>query len=227
MADILINPLFGLALSLLCMYLGLWISKKLPSPLTNPLFLAILLVISVLTAFQIPYESYKQGGDVLSLFVAPATAMLAVNIYRQWALLKANLWPVLGGCFVGSLSSIASVYLLCRAFGLDAQMTISLLPKSVTTPFAMELSAMAGGLPAISVVAVLLSGITGPLIAPFLIRLFRLKDAVCTGLALGASSHAIGTSYAMEKGEVQGAASSVAIGITGLFTVVWMLLLSK
>ena len=133
--------------------------------------------------------------------------------------------PILVGCVVGSASSMGSILLLCRLFGLDAAMTASLLPKSVTTPIAISVSQAHGGIGPITVVAVLITGIFGSIAAPLLIKLFRVKDPMTAGLAIGASSHAVGTSKALELGETEGAMSGLAIGVCGLITVVLSLFL--
>ena len=131
----------------------------------------------------------------------------------------------IASCLVGSASSMGSILLLCRLFGLDAAMTASLLPKSVTTPIAISVSQAHGGIGPITVVAVLITGIFGSIAAPLLIKLFRVKDPMTAGLAIGASSHAVGTSKALELGETEGAMSGLAIGVCGLITVVLSLFL--
>ena len=139
--------------------------------------------------------------------------------------LQRHLLPVLAGCFVGSSVSVASVTLLCRLFRLDEKLTASLLPKSVTTPIAMELSAQAGGVPAVTVAAVIFTGILGAILSPLLVKLFRVRHPVARGVAIGTSSHAIGTPKALELGELEGAMSGVSIGVAGISTVLIFLFL--
>ena len=160
---------------------------------------------------------------VRPLFILPVC--LAVAIYSKVRLLKENWLPILVGCVVGSLVSMGSVLGLCRLFRLDEAMTASLLPKSVTTPIAVSVSQAHGGIPSITVVAVILTGIMGSILAPMLIRLFRVKDPITAGLAIGACSHAVGTSKALELGETEGAMSGLAIGVCGLVTVIFSLIL--
>ena len=221
MEELLRSPLFGVTLSIFAYALGVFINRKTHCAAANPLLIAILLVIGVLTVLRIPLDSYQQGGDFISLFLAPATASLAVSIYRQLPLLKKNLLPVLVGCGVGSLTSMGSVWLLCRLFKMDESLTAALLPKSVTTPIAIEISAQLGGIPSITVAIVVLTGILGAVSAPALIKLFRVKNPVAAGLAIGTCSHAVGTSKAIEIGEAEGAMSSIAIGVSGLLTVLF------
>ena len=175
--------------------------------------------------FKIPYESYNEGGSIINMFLGPATACLAVSIYTKLELLKKNWLPILVGCAAGSLTSMVSVFLLCKLMGLDESMTMSLIPKSVTTPIAVSISGAHGGIVPVTVVAVIFTGILGSMLAPTLIRIFRMKDSITAGLAIGACSHAVGTSKAIEIGETEGAMSGLAIGICGILTVLFSLFL--
>lgn len=219
------SPFFGVALSVLAFWVGVKIQKKTGLVVCNPLLIGVLLVIGLLLALDIPYEYYDQGGSLINLFLSPATACLAVAIYSKVQLLKENWLPILVGCVVGSAVSMGSILGLCRLFGLDEAMTASLLPKSVTTPIAVSVTQAHGGIPSITVVAVILTGILGSILAPVLIRLFRVKDPVTAGLSIGACSHAVGTSKALELGETEGAMSGLAIGVCGLVTVIFSLVL--
>ena len=219
------SPFFGVALSVLAFWIGVKIQKKTGLVVCNPLLIGVILVIGLLLALGIPYENYDQGGSLINLFLSPATACMAVAIYSKAQLLKENWLPILVGCVVGSLVSMGSILGLCRLFGLDDAMTASLLPKSVTTPIAVSVAQAHGGIPSITVVAVILTGILGSILAPLLIRLFRVKDPIAAGLAIGACSHAVGTSKALELGETEGAMSGLAIGVCGLVTVLFSLIL--
>lgn len=225
MSELLASPFFGIALSIVAFSIGVWIQKKTGLVICNPLIIAIVLVSGVLLLFQIPYESYNEGGSIINMFLAPATSCLAVSVYTRLELLKKNWLPILAGCVAGSLTSMGSVFLLCRLFGLDEAMTYSLLPKSVTTPIAVGIAESHGGISSITVAAVILTGIMGSILAPFLIRIFRVKDSMTAGLAIGACSHAVGTSKAIEIGETEGAMSGLAIGICGIVTVVFAMAL--
>lgn len=225
MRELLASPYFGIFLSIAAYALGCGLNRKFRTPLCNPLLIAIVLVVGVLLIFRIPYEAYNAGGEIISLFLAPATACLAVGIYSKLAVLKKYWLPILVGAVAGSASSMLSVYALCRLLGLDEQLTVSLIPKSVTTPIAVGIVESAGGLTPITVVAVIVTGILGAILAPTMIRLFRISDSVAAGLAIGACSHAVGTSKAVELGEVEGAMSGLAIGVCGVVTVVLSLLL--
>ena len=225
MAELTSSPFFGVALSVLAFSIGVWSQKKTGLVVCNPLIIAIVLVIGVLLLFRIPYEAYNEGGGIINMFLAPATSCLAVSIYTRAELLKKNWLPILVGCTVGALTSMGSVYLLCRLFGLDEAMTNSLIPKSVTTPIAVGISGSHGGMVPVTVVAVIITGIMGSIMAPWLIRIFRVSDSMTAGLAIGACSHAIGTSKAIELGETEGAMSGLAIGVCGILTVIFSLFL--
>ena len=219
------SPFFGVALSILAFWIGVRLQKRTGLVLCNPLLVGILLVIAVLAALRIPYENYSQGGDLINLFLSPATACLAVAIYSKIKVLKENWLPILVGCTVGSAVSMGSVWALCRLFGLEEALTVSLVPKSVTTPIAVSVAEAHGGISSITVVAVLITGVFGSVAAPFLIRLFRVKNPITAGLAIGACSHALGTSKALELGETEGAMSGLAIGVCGLVTVIFSMFL--
>ena len=225
MSELFASPFFGIALSIVAFSIGVWIQKKTGLVICNPLIIAIVLVSGVLLLFKIPYESYNEGGSIINMFLAPATSCLAVSVYTRMELLKKNWLPILAGCVVGSITSMGSVFLLCRLFGLDEAMTWSLLPKSVTTPIAVGIAESHGGISSITVAAVILTGIMGSILAPFLIRIFRVKDSMTAGLAIGACSHAVGTSKAIEIGETEGAMSGLSIGVCGIMTVLFSLFL--
>ena len=219
------SPLFGIVLCIGTFQIGRWVQKKTGLTLANPLVIAILLCIGVLLIFDIPYEDFAIGGDIVNMMLGPATAVLALNIYNQYAVLKRHFVPVLVGCTAGSLFSLASVLLLCRLFRLDEAVTAALLPKSCTTPIAVGIAESHGGIAAITMVAVLVTGFIGAVCAPLFAKLMHVTEPVAEGLAIGACSHALGTTKAAELGEVQGAMSGIAIGVCGLITVVAALFL--
>lgn len=219
MRELFQSPYFGVALSVVAFWIGVKLQRRFQTPICNPLIIAIVLIVVVLEIFHISYEDYNVGGEIINMFLAPATACLAVAIYTKMDILKRNWLPIFVGCVVGSATSMLSVYAMCLLFGLDESLTVSLIPKSVTTPIAVSISQGNGGAVPITVVAVIFTGILGSILSPFLIRLFRVKDSVAAGLAIGACSHAVGTSKAIEIGEVEGAMSGLAIGICGIVTV--------
>jgi predicted murein hydrolase (TIGR00659 family) len=219
MREFLNTPLFGMLLSILAFEAGIFINKKTRLAVCNAFLISILLIIAFLTQLHISLRSFNIGGDIISFFLGPATVILAVPIYKQWTLLKANLLPVLVGITVGCVTAITSIIGFSKLFGLQVALCASLVPKSVTTPIGIAISKQIGGIPAITVAAIIITGIVGAVIAPFICKVFRIKDKVAVGVAIGASSHAIGTTKALELGETEGAMSGLTIGIAGLFTV--------
>ena len=143
-----------------------------------------------------------------------------MNIYNKLELLKKYWLPVLVGCTTGVVVSVGSILVMCRAFGLDRAMTMSLLPKSVTTPIASAVAEGNGGIVPVAVAAVIVTGTTGNVAAPLLVKLFRVKDPMAVGLGIGAASHALGTAKALELGETEGAMSGLAMGLCGLITAI-------
>lgn len=218
--NLLMNPLFGIALTIFAFYLGRQISNKVKLSIFNPLILSIILIIIIIKIFNIPIKYYNNGGNIITMFLAPATTALAYYIYKQIEMLKKYFIPVIAGCFVGSATSLISVTVLSKLFGLEEVMLISLLPKSVTAPIAIDISNSLGGMTSITFLAVALSGLFGAVFAPLLIKIFRIKNSVAAGVAIGTCSHAFGTSKAIEIGEVEGAMSGLSIGIAGILTVI-------
>ena len=216
MSALVQSPFFGLALSVVAYLIGVKAQKRIRFALCNTMIVAVAVVIAVLVAFDIPYESYYEGGYIINLFVSPATVCLALGIYDKLPLLKKNLIPVMVGCIAGMISCIACVWVLCRLFGVDAAGTAALLPKSVTMPIATAVAESHGGVVPITIVAVIYTGLLGNLFAPILQKLLRSDDALAMGLAVGASSHAMGTAKAMEMDKTIGAMSGLAIGVCGV-----------
>lgn len=217
------NPFFGLALTFACWALGLKIQKKTGLLLLNPVLVAAVLIVVVLTVFGISFKQYNVGGSLVSLMLGPATAVLALNIYQQREILHKNFLSVVIGCTVGCLVSIGAAILLCRLFGTNQVFSISMLPKSVTTAIALGISESGGGIPGITAAAVVFTGIEGAVIVPWLAKLFRITHPVAEGVAIGACSHAIGTSKALEIGKVQGTMSSISLCVCGILTTGLML----
>lgn len=215
---VLSSPFFGLSLSVVCWCLAVKLQKKTGFLVCNPVLVASLMAIGVLLVFDIPLESYEAGGSLIKLMLGPATAVLALNIYQQRKVLGEHFLPVLLGCLAGSVASIVGILLLCQLFLTDQVFTVSMLPKSVTTAIALGISENGGGIPGITAAAVIVAGLEGAMLAPLFAKLFRVKDPVAEGVAIGACSHAVGTSKAMEIGALQGAMSSIAICVCGIFT---------
>ncbi|MEZ3444140.1 MAG: LrgB family protein [Lachnospiraceae bacterium] len=211
---------FGAAISLGAYEAGLLIKRKFKLAILNPLLIATICVMAVLTLLKVDYTHYNEGARYISYLLTPATVCLAVPLYQQLELLRKNLKAVAGGITAGVLASLASVFVLAKLFSLTHEQYVTLLPKSITTAIGMGVSEELGGITTITVAVIIITGILGNVIAEFVCRLFRIEEPIAKGLALGTASHAIGTAKAMELGEVEGAMSSLAIAVAGLMTAV-------
>ena len=218
MNELVSSAFFGLTLTVLAYWVGMTIQKKSGLVICNHMIIAAGLIVLVLKGFGISYEQYYVGGSIVNMLLGPATACMALAIYQKRELLKENWLPVLLGCLAGAVTTVVTVLVMSRMFGLSTEMTVSLLPKSVTTPIASAISESHGGIVSITVAAVIFTGILGNLMAPFLVKLFRVKDPMAAGLGIGACSHGMGTAKALEMGRTEGAMSGLAIGICGIIT---------
>lgn len=216
------NESFGILITLVSYFLFVKINSVTKKSLVNPLLLSIAFIIFILIFFKIPLEQYTLGGNYIQIFLGPATIVLVLPIYRQLDLLKKHLIPILLGVFVGSLSSLISVYLLSKIFGLKLNILMSLLPKSITTPIGMSISETYGGIVPLTITVIVITGIIGSIIAPTLFKVINIKSDVAKGIAIGTSSHGVGTARAIELGETIGAMSGLAIAIAGTMTAFMM-----
>lgn len=211
---------FGVAISLLAYIAGIQLKKRFKLSILNPLLVSIALVILFLAVFDIDYEMYNQGGRYISYFLTPATVCLAIPLYQQLDLLTKNLKAIMAGILTGVITSLVSILALSLIFKLSHELYVTLLPKSITTAIGIAVSEELGGIKTITVAVIVLTGITGNVIGESVCRLFKIKNPISVGLAFGTSSHAIGTTKALELGEAQGAMSSLSIAVSGLVTVV-------
>jgi len=205
---------FGVAISVLTYELGVFLKKKLKWPICNPLLISIVAVIVFLVAFDIPYESYNAGAKYLSYLLTPATVCLAIPLYEQVELLKKHSKAIVLGLISGVITSLVCVLVLALLFHFDHA------PKSITTAIGMGISEELGGYVTITVAVIIITGVIGNMLAETVCRIFKIEEPVAKGIAIGASSHAVGTVKAMEIGEIEGAMSSLAIAVAGLLTVV-------
>lgn len=214
------NNLFGILLTIGLFYCGLWLRNYFQKNWINPLLISVFVIVVLLQVAQIPYEQYMQGAGVIHDFLGPVTVVLALPLYRQRKLLVKYKLSILSGISGGVLSSLISVILLGKVFGINEVLERSLLPHSITTPIGIAVSNDIGGIEGITVVSIIITGIFGSLIAGGLFRILRITHPVARGLGLGTASHAIGTSKAIELGETEGAVSSLSIGVAAITTVV-------
>ena len=222
------NSMFaGVTLSLIAYLIGVILKKKLKLGIFNPLLISIVISIGVLLIGKVDYDTYNEGAKFLSWLLTPATVCLAIPLYEQWELLKQNYKAVLLGLLAGTVTSLTTVFVLAKLFALSHEEYVTLLPKSITTAIGMGVSEELGGYVTITVAVIIITGVLGNMFGEQICKLFRITEPISKGLAFGASSHAIGTAKALEIGEVEGAMSSLAIAVSGIFTVVLASLFSN
>lgn len=211
---------FGVLISLISYGIGIALKKKWKWGLFNPLLIAIILTIAVMLVFHIDYDVYYESAKYISYLLTPATICLAVPLYEQFELLKKNYKAVIAGIASGAVMGLISVFVLALIFELDHKTYVTFLPKSITTAIGMGVSQELGGYVSITVAAIIITGVLGNVFAESVCKIFRIEEPVAKGVALGTSAHAIGTSRAMEMGEIEGAMSSLSIVVAGIITVV-------
>lgn len=227
MYNVLNTPIFGIGLTVLFFNIAVYIQKKTKNPAFNPLLISILGIIVCLNIFKIPYENYKIGGNAINYFLGPITIVLAVPLYRQFELLKKYKFEILIGISCGVIVSFISIVSIGKLFNTSTEIINSLIPKSITSPMGISLANTINGIQAVTVVCIILTGILGAIIAPTVFKLGKITNPIAKGVALGTSAHALGTSKAIEIGEVEGAMSGLSIGISGLITVIIVPILIK
>ena len=222
MEDFFRESLFaGVTLSLVAYLLGSLLKKKFKLGIFNPLLISIIFTILVLVGTGVDYEVYNQGARYLSWFLTPATVCLAIPLYEQWQLLKKNFKAVISGIAAGVLTSLFTVFLLAKIMRLSHAEYVTLLPKSITTAIGMGVSEEPGGYVNITVAVIVVTGVLGNIFGELICKIFRIKEPIAKGLAIGSAAHAIGTAKAMEMGEIEGAMSSLSIAVAGILTVVF------
>ncbi len=218
---------FGVFISLFAYFIGAFLKKKTKLAIFNPLLIAIALTMCVLIWLDIDYETYENSAKYLSYLLTPATVALAIPLYEQIELLKKNWKAVFAGIFTGVLSSMVSVLLFALVFHLNHTEYVTFLPKSITTAIGMGVSEELGGYVEITVAVIIITGIIGNIFAELICKIFRIKEPIAVGIAIGSSSHALGTAKAMEIGDVEGAMSSLSIVVSGLLTVLGAMIFSN
>ncbi len=221
MTDFLSSSSYFLpALTIGAFALGSAIQSKWKKAILNPILIAAALMILILRLLDIPVSQYQQSCQVFSRFMTPATICLAIAFAEQLENLKPHLLAVLSGVFAGTLCSLASVTLLCRLFGLEQVLFISLLPKNVTTAIGVALSEQAGGIGALTTAAIIFTGIFGNTAGLWFAKIFRIHHPIAQGAAFGTAAHIIGTAKASEQSQLMGAVSSLSLTLAGLITAV-------
>ena len=210
----------GVLISLASYALGVWLRKKTGLSFFNPLLVSIILVILFLSVSGISYSTYAESADYISFLLTPATICLAVPLYEQFKLLKKNWKAVVAGIVSGVVSSLVCIFLMALLFRFDHQTYVTFLPKSITTAIGMGVAEELGGYVSLAVVVIVITGVLGNVIAEAVLKLFKIEEPIAKGIAIGSSSHAVGTAKAMEIGQIEGAMSSLSIVVCGLLTVI-------
>lgn len=219
MQQILNTQLFGLLTIIIFYNIGLYIQKKANKPIFNSLLISIIAIILFLKITNIPYENFKIGADTINFMLGPVTVVLAVPLYRQFNLFKKHFKEILIGILAGVITSFVIIFIIGKLTATDSNILYSILPKSITTPMGISLVSALGGVQAITVVCIIATGIFGNILGEFILKIGKIKSSVAKGIAMGTAAHAMGTSKALEMGEVEGAMSSLSIGISGVMTV--------
>ena len=210
---------FGAALSMGIYVLGLYIKKRCSFFLLNPVLIAIAGTIATLLVLDIDYSTYNRGAKYISYLLTPATVALAIPLYEQVSLLRKNFTAIMVGIASGVLASFCSIFAMALLFALNHPEYVTLLPKSITTAIGIGLSQELGGYLAITVSAIIITGLFGNIAGEVLCRIFGIKHPIAKGLSIGTATHVMGTAKAMEMGEVEGAMSSLSVAVAGALTV--------
>ena len=220
MSEMLRSSLLPLLLTFAGFQLGLFFQKKFRSPIFNPIIIAAVFVLLFLRLTGLEVGDYRAGCDKISWLLTPATIALAVPLYEQFRVLKKELWAILAGVAAGTVACLLFIVGFAALVGFDRALTISLLPKSVTTAIGVPLSELSGGMASVTAAAIVLTGIPANVLGPWLIRLFRLRSSIAQGVALGTAGHVIATGRANELSPLTGAVSSLSLVTAGLLTAV-------
>lgn len=210
---------FGAVLTIACYAIGLALKKRFRLALFNPVLISVICVMGVLLVCDIEYESYQKSSNVISWFLTPATVCLAIPLHEKLFLLKKYWKAVCISLLGGVVTSLGCVLILCKVMKLSAEMCATLLPNSITTAVGMSLAQEMGGISSLAAACIILTGIFGSIVCEWLFKLLRVRSPIAKGLAIGAASHAIGTSRALEMGITEAAMSSLALAVCGLITV--------
>ncbi len=224
MIELITQPLVGLIMSISLGGFFWWLKGYRKLRWINPLLFSAVSIIFILQITQIPYEVYKIGADIIHLFLGPITVILAVPLYEHRYDLLRHKIAIFSGTVLGSLSALSAVYILGNAVGLSELFIHSLMPKSTTTPIGISASHMLEGIIGLTVLSIVITGIFGALISPIVFKLLKIKTDIAKGIALGTTSHAIGTAKAYEISPLSGAMSGLSIALSGIVSIFWILL---
>ena len=212
------NDILYITLTIAVFWGAQWLQHRLGWILLNPVLLSVALLILILKAGHISYDAYEEGGRYIAFFLKPAIVALAVPLYRQFEQIKKQAVPVMASQLVACITGIVAAVLIAQTLGAPPEISLSLSPKSVTTPIAMEVARVLGGIPALTAVIVIVTGIFGAVIGTAFLKLIRVRSPIAQGLAMGAAAHAMGTAQVMKKTPKMGAYASVGLIINGILT---------
>lgn len=218
---------FGIALTILTYYIGIRLSRKFKHPLLNALLISCILIVGILIFFDIEYKYYNNGAKFISYLLNTATICLAIPLYEHLVHLKNNWLAIISGIISGVVASSISILSLAILFSLNHEQYVTLLPKSITAAIGIGISESLGGMSTLTVAVIILTGLVGNIFGEFILKLFRINNPIAKGVALGSSAHALGTSRALEIGELEGAISSLSLAVSGLLTVVFASLFAQ
>lgn len=214
------STFMGAVISLAAYFAGMYLKKKWNRSFLNPLLISIIITIIFVVICKIDYDTYYEGAKYISYLLTPATVCLAIPLYEQFQILKNNWKAIIAGVTAGALTSLTTVLVLALIFKFSHEEYVTFLPKSITTAIGMAVSEEQGGYVAVTVAVIIVTGILGNVFGDLILKIFRIEEPIAKGIALGTASHAIGTSKAMELGEIEGALSSLAVVVAGILTVV-------
>jgi predicted murein hydrolase (TIGR00659 family) len=221
------SPLLGLTITLLAYQGAFWLYQRSGgNPLVNPVLIAVSMLVLLLWLTATSYETYFAGAQLVHFLLGPATVALAIPLYTQIRRVRAMLLPVIVGLIAGSLTAVLSAVMIGRLFGASASTQLSLAPKSVTTPIAMGVAERIGGIPSLTAVLVIVTGIIGAVAARYVFDALKLRDPAIRGFAIGVASHGIGTARAFQVSEQSGAFAALAMGLNGALTALLVPLLA-
>lgn len=216
--DFFTNPLFLIALTFMVFLGSQWLSRRIGLTLFNPILISIAVLICLLLGAGVDYEAYSEGGRYIEFWLKPAVVALGVPLYRQLSTIRKQVIPLLVAELAGCVAGLVSVVVIAEMLGASREVVLSLAPKAVTTPIAMEISTALGGIPALTAAVVVCTGIFGSIAGFRIVSMTRIKSPMATGLSIGTAAHAVGTAAAMERSERYGAFSSLGLTLNGILT---------
>ncbi|HET7736757.1 MAG TPA: LrgB family protein [Nocardioidaceae bacterium] len=219
--SVVATPVFGATLTLAAYVFSRWLWSRLGQhPVANPVLVSIAIIGATLHLFDVSYDEYLRGAGLIGLFLGPATVALGLLLYREIELVGQAVLPTLLGVAAGASAAIVSAYALVIWLGGEEQLALTMAPKSATTPVSIALADAVGGIPSLTAVFTILAGIVGATVGPLVLNLLRIRDPRIRGLAVGVSSHGVGTARMLHESDTEGAFSGLAMALTTIVTAV-------